>query len=181
MSEPDDDKYLDDEKYFSEILEILKQKSDAGNGTAILMAVYQCALMRKPLPEWLREAFIKAYELVTAFEVRSWDDAFGKPQFGTQKGGAHLNRRKEYAELRYVVAVRVALRTSKEKISPNLFAKIGRELGVSKNKASDAYYKFGGKQFAESIEPLVPFLRRRLEKNFSTEQVIEPKQNSGKN
>jgi hypothetical protein len=173
MSEPDDDKYLDGDKYFSEILEILKQKFDAGNTAVILTAVYQCALMRKPLPEWLREAFIKAYELAAASEIEKWEEVFGP----ARKEGAHLNRRREYAELRVKVAFRVALRAPDESIEPDLFAKIGSEFGIGRNKARDAYYKYGGKELHETIEPLVPFLR---EKNLFTAQHIEPKHTSGK-
>jgi hypothetical protein len=162
MSEPDD-KYLDDDKFLAECLATLKQKYDEGNKAAVLVAVYQCALMRKPLPDWLREAFIKAYELAAAFEIRSWDAAFGRPQVqGAELKGAHLGARKEYADLRYPVALRVALRASEEIIEPDLFDKIGSELGVGKTKAADVYYKYGGKELAEAMAPIAPFLRRRL-------------------
>jgi hypothetical protein len=180
MNEPDDDKYLDGDKVIAERLEILKQKFDGGRGNkaALLMAVYQCALMGKPLPEWLRQAFIETYESAARYEIRSWDEAFGRPQVQ----GAHLNPRKEYADLRYEIALRVALRTpEKEPIEPDLFDKIGAELGIGKTKASDIYYNFGGKELHETLEPFAPFLRDRIGKNLSTAQLIEVKQTSGKN
>jgi hypothetical protein len=173
MNKPDDDKYLDGDKYHAECLGILKAKYEAGNKTAILMAVYQCALMRNPLPEWLREAFIKAYELAAASEIEKWEEVFGP----AREKGAHLDARKEYAELRVKVAFRVALKAPDESIAPDLFAKIGSEFGIGKNKVRDAYYKYGGKELHKTIEPLVPFLR---EKNLFTAQHIEPKHTSGK-
>ena len=69
MSEPD---YLDGDKYIEDYLEIAKQKFEEGNKAVLLMAMHQCLLLRKPLPEWLRLAFIRAYEFATAFEIRSW-------------------------------------------------------------------------------------------------------------
>jgi hypothetical protein len=164
----DDDKYLDSDKVVAERLEILKQKFSQGNKAALLMAIYQCALMRRPLPEWLCVEFILAYEAATAYKIRSWDEAFGPPQ----ERGSHLDARRDYAELRYPVALRVALRAPDQSIDPGLFEKIGIELGIGKNKASDAYYKFGGKELAESIEPLVPFLRRQFEKTFPVNKLL---------
>jgi hypothetical protein len=185
MSAPDDDKSLrnraqraDDDKYIAEYLETAKQKFDEGNKAVVLMAMHQCLLMKKPLPEWLRLEFIKAYESATAFKIRSWDEAFGEPH-----KGAHLGPRKRYAKLRYDIALRVALRAPDENIDPGLFETIARELnieGVKATTASDIYYKHGGKELTESIEPLVPFLREQLRKNLSTAQPIEAKQNSRK-
>jgi hypothetical protein len=151
MSEPEDDKYLDDEKFSGEWLEIAGKKYKEGNPTIILAALHQCLLMRKSVPEWLREAFIKAYQSGTAFEIRTWDDVFGPPQ----PKGAHLAARKKQAELRLPVALRVALRDASA-IDKGLFDKIGTELGVSGTTAADVYYKFGGRELQEIIEPLLP-------------------------
>ena len=62
MSAPDDDKYLDDDKYIAEFMEIARQKFEEGNNAVLLKAVHQCCLLKKPLPEWLRLAFIEACE-----------------------------------------------------------------------------------------------------------------------
>jgi hypothetical protein len=146
----------DDHNYRARSLKILKDKSEAGYKPAVLMAVYQCVLMRKPLPEWLCQAFIRTYESAAAFEIKSWDEAFGPPQ----KKGAHLGTRKNYARLRYPVALQVALRAPQERIDTGLFEKIGAALDIKKTKASDIYYKHGGKELHEMIEPIVPWLRK---------------------
>jgi hypothetical protein len=148
--------YLDDDKYLAECLEILERKYKAGNNSAILLALHQCFIMGKAAPEWLRRAFIDAYEEVAAFGARSWDELFGLPV----PKGAHLDARAAYAKLRYPVALRVALRDGP--IEPDLFDHIGAELGIARTTASDVYYKHGGEELAEAIEPLVPFLRRRV-------------------
>ena len=52
---------------------------------------------------------------------------------------------------------------SPEKLSaPICLIKFGSDLGIGKHKASDTYYKHGGRELAEAIEPLVPFLRDRI-------------------
>jgi hypothetical protein len=94
MSEPD---YLDSDKYIEQYLEIAKQKFEEGNKAVLLMAMHQCLLLKKPPPEWLRLAFIRAYESAAAFEIRSWDEAFGPPR----EKGAHLKAWKGYTDLRY--------------------------------------------------------------------------------
>ena len=149
--------YLDSKKFLTECLAILKEKCEDGNKAAILKALHQCFLMNAPVPRWLSRAFVEAYEAAARFEIRSWDEAFGP----AQEKGAHLAARKEYADLRFPVALRIVLRAPDERIEPDLFDKIGRELGISKNKATDAYYKFGGQQLAETLKPLTAFLRKR--------------------
>ena len=150
--------HLNNKKFLAECQTILKEKCEGGNKAAILKALHQCFLMNAPVPRWLSRAFVQAYEAAARFEIRSWDEAFGP----AQEKGAHLAARKEYAELRVPIALRVALRAPDEKLQPDFFDKIGRELGIGKNKANDTYYKFGGKQLAEALKPLVPFLRDRV-------------------
>jgi hypothetical protein len=153
--------YLDNKKFLAERLTILREKCESGNKAAILKALHQCFLMNASVPKWLRQAFVQAYEAAARFEIRSWDDAFGP----AREKGAHPKTRKQYAELRYSVALGVVLRESN--IQPDLFDKIGTDLGIGKNKAADIYYKHGGKELAEAMKPLAPFLRKRAisEKN----------------
>jgi hypothetical protein len=73
ISEADTDKYL------AEILDILEERFNAGDKSALLYAIYHCLLMKRPLPEWLRAAFLHTYEARARFEIRSWDEVFGRP------------------------------------------------------------------------------------------------------
>ena len=162
MSAPDDDKYfddLDDDKHLSEILEILKQKSDDGNKAAVLLAVYQCALRRKPLPEWLRAAFIYAYESAARFEIRSWDEAFGSPH---NEKNVQLTPRKQHAELRYPIAFHVhRLWASGRPIDKGIFVDVAKALkkddvSIEPATVEKIYYKRGGKELHEMLRPLLP-------------------------
>jgi hypothetical protein len=154
MSEPD---YLDDDQFLAEYLDLARQKFEAGNKTIILMAMHQCLLMDKRVPEWLRLAFIEAYQSATAFNIRSWDEAFGPPQ----EKGTHLNTRKKYAELRYDIAMGVALRPPGKIIDKELFEAIGRDLSISGTTASEIYYDHGGKDLCEMLEPIVPWMKSK--------------------
>ena len=105
----DVEKFIAEYQHIAEYLEVAKRKFDEGNPAIILMAMHECLLLDRPIPEWLRKAFIEAYQSATAFEIRSWDEAFGKPHKGAQ-----LEPRKKHAELRYLIALRIALRATDE-------------------------------------------------------------------
>jgi hypothetical protein len=93
----------DDDEYISEYLDIAEQQFESGHKAVLLMALHQCLLLNKPLPEWLRKAFIKAYEYAMGFEAKSWDDVFGRPH----PKGAHLETRRQHRDLRIPIWLRV--------------------------------------------------------------------------
>jgi hypothetical protein len=132
-----------------ECMEIARQKYEEGNKAVLLMAIHLCFLMKKPVPDWLRLSFIEAYQQATAFNIRSWDEVFAPPV----KKRTQLEKRKKYVDLRYPIAIRVISRGAKA-IDKSLFDEIGRELNISGTTASDIYYKHGGKELLEMIEPL---------------------------
>jgi hypothetical protein len=84
ISEEDTDKYL------AEVLEILRAQFESGDKSRLLYAIYQCCLLRRPMPAWLQKAFIDAHNSATGYEIKSWDDAFGPPH---PKKGAREKRR----------------------------------------------------------------------------------------
>ena len=184
MSEPN---YLDGDKYIEDYLEIAKQKFEEGNKAVLLMALHQCLLMKKPLPEWLRLAFIRAYQSATAFEIRSWDEAFGPPH----KKGTHLETRKQHAKLRYLVAFHVySLRAIGRSIDKGMFEEIAEELkkdtelkedGVEDIEATTVekiYYERGGKELHDTIQA---FLKAQHdEAKTASENTDSPNLNPGK-
>jgi hypothetical protein len=158
MSEPD---YLDGDKYTEDYLEIAKQKFEEGNKAALLMALHRCLLLKKPLPEWMRTAFIRAYESATAFKIRSWDEAFGPPQ----EKSTHLKTRKQHAKLRYPIAFLVhRLRAMGRPIDKSMFEEIAKELkkdeelkedgveGIEATTVEKIYYERGGKELHDTIQ-----------------------------
>lgn len=128
---------LDDDEYIARYLDVAKQKIAEGNKEALLRAMHECLIMKKPLPEWLQLAFIQAYQSAHPFEINSWDEIFGPPH----PKGAHLKTRNKHFELSFDIWSRVQeLAASGAKIDKSLFEKIGREFAVSGTTAGTIYY-----------------------------------------
>jgi hypothetical protein len=128
----------DNEKHLIEVLKILQEKFDHSNKSALLYAIYYCCLMKRPLPEWLRRAFLGAYESATGYEIKSWDDAFDRPH----PKGAHVTKKKRYFDSRDIIMQRVQELRSEMPLDKNLFEKIGKELGIGGGTTvSEIYYE----------------------------------------
>jgi len=141
------------DEYLSEVLNILKERFDGGENSALLYAIYHCLLLKRPLPEWLRLAFLHTYEAHARFEIRSWDEVFGRPV----PKGAHLETEKRNAELRPLIIERVkALKGPKTPIDKNLFEEIGRKLKppLSGTAVSDIYYDERSRELRDMIQNL---------------------------
>jgi hypothetical protein len=137
------------DKYLAEILDILKERFNAGDKSALLYAIYHCLLMKRPLPEWLRLTFLHAYEAQARFEIRSWDEIFGPPV----PKGTHLKTEKRNAELRLLIIERVEALKTESPIDKGLFEKIGRELNppLKGTTVSEIYYDERSRELREMI------------------------------
>ena len=144
--------YLNDDEYLAEILKILKQKFDDGNKAAVLMAIRYCCWMRRPLPEWLRLAFLQAYNSATAFDIKSWDEVFGRPH----PKGTHLAKEKKYLAVRSLIWERVrASKAMGKSINKELFEGIGKDLGVAGSVTSEIYYDKDNKKIYKLMDDFV--------------------------
>ena len=117
----------------------MKEIFKAGGKWALLYAVHQCLLLKRPLPEWLRLSFLDAYDSGTGYEIKSWDDAFGRPH----PKSTHVNRRKRHLKVHLEIMHRVEkARSGKIPVDRKLFEKIGKDLGIGgSTTVSDIYYK----------------------------------------
>jgi len=132
ISEEDTDKYL------AEVLEILKEIFDGGGKWALLYAIRECLLLKRPLPEWLRLAFLDAYEGRTRYEIKSWDDIFGQPH----PKSTHVDNAKRKLELREIIVQRVEELRTEMPVDKKLFEKIGKDLGIGgATTVSKIYYE----------------------------------------
>jgi hypothetical protein len=143
ISEADTDKYL------AEILDILEERFNAGDKSALLYAIYHCLLMKRPLPEWLQTKFLHTYEAHARFEIRSWDQVFGRPV----PKGTHLETEKRNAELRPLVIERVEALRAERPIDKGLFEEIGQKLNppLSGTTVSEIYYDERTRELYETI------------------------------
>jgi hypothetical protein len=116
---------------------MLKRDFESGNKSALLDALYVCLELKRPIPKWLQVAFLNAFEAVERYEIRTWEQAFGKPV----PKGTHLKPRKRDAELSLNIIERVeALKRAGTKVDKDLFRAVGREWGINGTRASEIYY-----------------------------------------
>jgi hypothetical protein len=168
----------DTDKYLAEVIEILRQQFKGGDKSALLKAIYHWCLMNRPygfveapvedggkpsdeidsvaglpqfrpLPEWLRLAFMDAYHSATGYEIRSWDDVFDPPV----PKGTHLENEKRNSELRFLIIERVEKLKAEKPIDKQLFEEIGRELTppLKGTTVSDIYYDKRTRELHEMV------------------------------
>lgn len=121
-------------------LDLEERRYQDGDQGALLAAVATCAHYDLVMPDWVATNFLKAYRRGIHFQVRSWDEVFGRPL----KKGRHLaNARKRWEErLAVYNRVREILATKQDTpIDEALFELVGSELGLSKTVATELYYE----------------------------------------
>jgi hypothetical protein len=125
------------DKNVAEYFEKMRKRSfESGDKSTLLWTIYACLEMRRPIPEWLRVAFLNAYEARERFEIRSWDEVFGRPV----PKGTHLKPNKREAELRLIIVEHVEALAAKQKVNKELFKEVGKEWGINATRVSDIYY-----------------------------------------
>lgn len=119
-------------------LEQERIRFEAGDNNALLGAIRICANHDIVLPEWTSRAFIRAYDDVLNFKKGSWDEAFGHPI----PKGKHLSALRKKRTKKWAVwnAVQDAIKTKNQAIDEQLFAEIGKDLGLGKTLAAEFYY-----------------------------------------
>lgn len=111
---------------------------DSGDLFWVLKSISYCAMKRTSLPEWVEDAFTKAFNLVESAHAKSWDDVFGKPY----KKGTHLAAVRRNRELRWKIFEHVEnIRDSHPEttIDIALFELVGEHFSIGATKAFDLY------------------------------------------
>jgi hypothetical protein len=125
------------DKNVAEYFEKMRKRSfESGDKSTLLWTIYACLEMRRPIPEWLRVAFLNAYEARERFEIRSWDEVFGRPV----PKGTHLRPNKREAEFRSIIVEHVEALAAKQKVNKELFKEVGKEWGINATRVSEIYY-----------------------------------------
>ena len=127
---------------------MLKRDFESGNKSALLYALYGCLELKRPIPEWARAALLEACEAVERFEIKSWDDVFGRPL----PKGMHLEKERRNARLRPLIIERVR---KAETIDKALFEEIGESLGISGTLASNLYYDEQGRELRKIFDEII--------------------------
>ena len=103
-----------------------------------LAGVYLCAQHGLPMPDWLADAYCRAYERVMCAEVASWGEAFGEPwPKGTQLRRVQIRNQRRGRIFRDVLAALVA--DPSTALDDALFERIGITNDVGKTLAKELY------------------------------------------
>jgi hypothetical protein len=131
---------------------MLKRDFEAGNKSTLLYAIYACLEMKRPIPEWLRAAFVNAYEAAERFQIRSWDEVFDR----AAPKGLHLEAERKDEKLRWKIIARVRELKAVRAIDNLLFEDIGRELDppLKASRVQDLYYDRRGKEIRAVFDSL---------------------------
>jgi hypothetical protein len=129
---------------------LLERSYREGNNKSALIDVIALAwLGGVEVPAWAREAVVTAYFLNTP---NSWDDLFGTPF----RKGAKTTLLRKLDRIRLKVFRRVKeLNAQGEPIGDELFAKVGKEFGVSGQTVKNSIYYDKDTQIAHAIVDLI--------------------------
>jgi hypothetical protein len=101
-----------------------------GDKHVLLSVIAQCVLLKLPVPDWARSAFLDAW----VSQPKSWDDVFGRP---LPKGKSSTIARKHDEKEDGIV---VDVGTAKAPIDEDLFKKVGKKYNISGATAKRIYY-----------------------------------------
>jgi len=107
-----------------------------GKKSAIIEAIHICSLNSLPIPRWCELSFLVAYRKVRQYKAKSWDDVFERPH----KKGVNLSSKKQEREKSYLVFKRIEQLKKNESIGPDLFERVGKELGIGGKTLTESYY-----------------------------------------
>jgi hypothetical protein len=121
----------------AELFSKLEAAHKGGDKTALLRMVWQCC-QYSDAPEWVKDAFDKAFTSAQLGEIESWDDVFGKP-YPKRRHREAIKRRARKMEVWMQVK---NAHDDGEKIGQELFRRIGRTYGFgSEGTVGGMYYE----------------------------------------
>jgi hypothetical protein len=115
----------------------MRQRYEAGEKSALLWCLDTCLHYNRPIPDWLKEAFHKAYDAALCHEFASWDDVFGKP---LAKGKRLATERRNY-EIGSDLYMRVDGLKSEGLAIDKAIAKAAEEFKLGYSVARNLYYE----------------------------------------
>ncbi len=121
-----------------DFLEQLRQRYEGGDKATLPYSLNYCMMNNLPIPPWLATAFAQACHRVHMYEVKSWDDVFGRPLKKGKRLATERRNMKMAGPLFDMVQERHKAGAA---INKGLFNEVGAEFGVSGTVASDLYYE----------------------------------------
>jgi hypothetical protein len=135
-----------DDLTFAEHEQGAREAFDQGNKDALLHFISFCFLQRRDVPEWAQEKFRDAVARAKDFEIKSWDEVFGRPL----EKGAHLDaRRRKHRVLAEVWKSVNKRRRAGDSLNKELYEAVGKELGVGGATVVEEMYERILREFRE--------------------------------
>lgn len=126
-----------------------------GHKPVVLLAVSECARTGLVMPNWLVKAFLRAFRTGWHYEAKSWDEVFGAPL----PKGAHISalQKKRKYSMHVWNEINRRHRELKRPIDDELFAEVGKELGLGCSLTKE-YYSLQKRRMKEMPPPVKKLL-----------------------
>jgi hypothetical protein len=124
-------------------LEKGRELYEAGVKSELLNCLFFCLRSDPPVPvpAWLRNALEEAYLAGFSYQIKSWDEVFGRPiKKGWSDSRLAAERRKNSIAWDVFEAVCARMEAG-DAISQDLFASVGKQFGVGSTVAHQLYYR----------------------------------------
>ncbi|MBN1783574.1 MAG: hypothetical protein JW812_01245 [Alphaproteobacteria bacterium] len=114
-----------------------------GDKGAVLLALWVCFYYTLPIPQWVENAFVDAYDKVKFdYEEDTWDQVFGKPHPKNTKKDAQKNLREKGLKV-FLRVEAIKKREPKTALDRGFFHNIGmKTFGISGSLAEKYYYHY---------------------------------------
>jgi hypothetical protein len=117
-------------------IEALRIQYDNGDTLALLDAISWCARSDAPMPNWVKNNYTDSYAKILRGDVKTLDEAFGRPI----SKGANLNALKKKRKLALEIwsYIKIASENGRA-IDDELFEEAGKEFNIGKTLAGEYY------------------------------------------
>jgi len=143
---------------FRQDMKRLRAEYQAGDKSALALAIFGCGHLRKPLPPWVAEAWHDGW-VDASMRVADWNDLLGKVRLKTPKQIQRDNTKLK--QLGTLAKLLPSVRAPIERDSDGgAFRELGEKMGISPRAVRELYYmkiKYDG----EDIRVLSPLVLRR--------------------
>jgi hypothetical protein len=123
----------------SGLKELYEDWSITRDESALLEAIFYCAMYSLPLPAWCAKSFFIKFLKVKNYKAKSWDEVFGYPH----KKSTNLCSKRKRLEKAYKVYQKIK-KIKKENpsipIDSQLFDQVGLEFNLGKTLTEKYYY-----------------------------------------
>ncbi|MGD9597627.1 MAG: hypothetical protein AB7G76_06320 [Steroidobacteraceae bacterium] len=119
-------------------LDAYEQSFKSGNKYALMCALRECARASLPMPDWVATAYIGAFDCVSFYRAKTWDDVFGP---ALPKGAQLAALRKRLMKSVQVWNAVNERHKRGEAIDDALFADVGQKLALGLSLTKE-YYAF---------------------------------------